>query len=138
MGTYGGRMRCVGDPGVLKISFQPYLNTKEWAIPFKVYWNALDYICWYETDTKTVWVPGLLDTDDFPFERNASRDTVDKEWSGSNQIFNLNGQGVWRDKWLEHMRDSWNMFRSFVQGDPKHEQDFQNEDWTTTLTRYPC
>lgn len=85
IGCYGGRFRSVGDSGCRRVSFKPYVKHHNWHIPFDVYYDALSYISWYETEYKTTSAQGILD-DDFPYQRK-SRTHFDKNWSGPNQIF---------------------------------------------------
>jgi hypothetical protein len=85
IGCYGGRFRSIGDSGCRKVSFKTYLKHDQWDIPFDAYYQALDYISWYETEYKTIPIGGILDVD-FPYERK-SYTHFDKGWSGSNQLF---------------------------------------------------
>jgi hypothetical protein len=86
LGPYGGRYRTIGDNSVLKISFEPYLDSRSWRVPFLTYFNAMKYIAFYETPYKTVSVPSLLERLDFPFNRSALSEH-DREWSGCNHLF---------------------------------------------------
>jgi len=139
MGRYGGRIRSMGDSGVLQIPFQRYLNTSNWEFPFEVYWEAFNYITWYETATKTAWVPGMLDILDFPFQRKTP-DTWDTEWKGSNQVFSLVERGVWFELWLEYKFHQLqeNQRGCFSETLDDFKKRFMKISWYNPLSRYPC
>lgn len=80
-------MRTLGDSGVLSISFQPYLDTGDSAVPFELYLNTARYISFYETAAKTTAVPSLLESLDFPVERIPMTES-DRGWSGASHLFN--------------------------------------------------
>lgn len=86
LGPYGGRYRTIGDAGVRKVSFEQYLDTASWEIPFATYFNAMKYIAFYETQDRTVSVPSLLERVDFPFGR-PHLGPDDGEWNGANCLF---------------------------------------------------
>jgi hypothetical protein len=143
IGCYGGRFRSIGDSGSRKVSFKAYLKHDQWEIPFDAYYQALDYVCWHETEHRTIPSGGVLDID-FPYKRKACTD-FDKGWSGSNFLFDpIAASCSYTDEMVNNSEtievDRLGQMVPGINPSPWLNKDFQRNEFHTFFHayRYPC